>query len=424
MKQLINEKLSFPKWTQPILNILKELNEKVYVKGELVYKPFFNEKYGPILNQAEIELIIPNNAELINSYLANKHPEYRWKVIKGNVEELLAKESFIFLASAICIDGDGESLFFGHEKAEEHLLKGLIEPTLAYTKNDMEKAIELFNLYPGCSSRYFQLESHFEQTTWNELEEEIHANEVGGRFCEDELTEKESKIALKILKWHKENKKEKELVPIPQKGKMPKDNPWIAKDEEFREWIIQQTLIKGSLNKQDDYLEYVLELQKMGGQKPTHDGWKVYLHSIMSVLQINTEGLDPEIKRVLRLVMIWHDVGKLRNVWTPGAHGAIGSKIWKKPDWLTQEEEELVKLLIKSHDYFGLMDRWIQDKNFKGGLSPKKIRKVCQGIRNYEPRLVLELMKRVYEADISSVSRLRFFLPLTPLLEEIILTEM
>jgi hypothetical protein len=403
---------------------LKNLNEEIYLVGEMVYKPFFNEKFGPILNQVEVEIVAHYYTEKIKNYLLNHHSHYRWKFHEKTIEEYMVNSPFTFLQAAIVVNEEENSIYYYSEESRNDLINGFIEPSFAYARDKKTKAEELIGLYPGCSSRFFRNENPFEMFGWDKIEGEIHDKEKGGRKCQDLLTNKEMEIAERIKKWHDENKKEKLLVPIPKQGALPYTVPWEAKDEEFREWFIRQTLMDDITLESDPYLSYVLNLQRVKGQKPTHDGWEIYHHSIMSALQIETEDLMPNLRKILRLTMIWHDVGKLRNVWTPGAHGAIGSKIWKKPNWIDEKEEILVKLLIKTHDYLGLMDRWLQDSDFKGGVSPKKIREICRSIDWLNEKEVFELMKRVYDADISSVSRLRHFLPLTPLLEEIVLCEM
>jgi len=169
-------------------------------------------------------------------------------------------------------------------------------------------------------------------------------------------------------------------------------------------------------------LQEVLNLQRVGNQKPTHEGWEIYHHSIMSSLQLKVDHFEPSIRKCARLAMVWHDFGKIKNVWTPSAHGAIGSKIWDPPSWVNPQEEKLVRFLIKTHDYLGLMDRWLQDPQFKGGFSPASIKRSLQALE-LEPAFLLSLMKEIYDADIGSVARLRCFLPLTPLLEEIMSAE-
>jgi hypothetical protein len=89
---------------------------------------------------------------------------------------------------------------------------------------------------------------------------------------------------------------------------------------------------------------------------------------------------------------------------------------------MDKDEEKLTRLLIKTHDYFGLCDRWIKIRSYRGGLSPKLL---VQASNEISPDLSfsLFLMKEIYEADIGSVSILRWLLGLTPLLEKIIYLE-
>ncbi|MCA1031352.1 hypothetical protein LCL95_09975 [Bacillus timonensis] len=425
MSILLNQ-INVPSWTAPIIEACKDLGERVYLTKELVYRPFFNERFGPILNQIEIHILVENNSTRIKEELERKYPCYRWNIteLSLGIDDYLKNQSFTYLACALKVEDGHLSYVFNDKKCVNDLQFGLIEPTSNVNNLQKEDIYPILSEYPGLSSIFFQVQPLFSQNINTDNEgKDIITNERGGKVCNDFLSEKEQSISQLILEWHQNHRNEKMLVPFPSKGTYPTVNPWESNDKDFREWIIQQTLTNANQIPIDEYLQTVLKIQNSRDQKPTHEGWNIYQHSIMSSLQLISDPFPPNIRACMRIAMLWHDVGKLRNVWTPGAHGAIGAKIWKKPDWMNYTDERLTKFLIKTHDYFGLMDRWIKNSNYKGGLSPKAVREIVLDFGG-NPKMTLKLMKHIYMADIGSVSKLRRFLPLTPLLEEIILCDL
>lgn len=119
--------------------------------------------------------------------------------------------------------------------------------------------------------------------------------------------------------------------------------------------------------------------------------------------------------------MLYHDIGKLHNVWTPGSHPLIGARVWIKhrPPFITDTEASLITELIRNHDALGLMDRGLRNSAFRGGMTPAEIRAEIRGLgRGFEEGL--RLLSSVYQADIGSVPALRWLMPLTPLLEDVV----
>ena len=223
-----------------------------------------------------------------------------------------------------------------------------------------------------------------------------------------------------VLNWHSAHTAEISDLPLIQASCLPDSDPWCAEDAEFRAWLMSVTSLS-SPTCSDPVLDRILAAQ-CSEQKPTHQGWLTYQHALYATLLLDTSACPASDRRALRLATLMHDVAKGKNLWTPGAHGAIGAKIWRKAcdiEDVTEEEAQLITWLIRTHDYLGLLDRTINDTTFPGGLSPRRIRREFLRLgRPLDEALALNAV--VMQADIGSVSSLRWLLPLTGLLGEVV----
>ncbi|WP_199614036.1 HD domain-containing protein [Paenibacillus alkalitolerans] len=420
-------------WNKVILNAVSTVDENAFVTGQTYYYPFFNEKFGPATTSVETEVILPGKerAKIVEQELQAKYPMYRWKVIAvegtsiNDIKVYLQRKNIKALSGAVRMSGEQMEYIWGYDDTADHLIEGRIEPTpWCNIEEAKEEGGNIAERFPNITSEFLGI---YRSTTpksieWEEMESELHKREKGGKSYSFFLTEKEKTVCDEIMEWHKSNPKTPQVVPIPRKSKLPTSNPWDAPDEQFREWLIDQTLSSTPATEKDQYLHMVLDYQKQWDQKPTHQGWKVYQHSIMSTLMLNTQNVRETDRKLLRLSTLWHDVGKCKNIWTPGAHAAAGAKIWikYKPNWISDIEAKTVSFLIQTHDFLGLMDRGLKNNAYRGGMPPSSVREYYKRFSdnlNYAIRLNVN----VYNADIGSVSTLRWLLPLTPLLEKMIL---
>jgi adenylate kinase family enzyme len=236
-----------------------------------------------------------------------------------------------------------------------------------------------------------------------------------------------------------------------------------ANDSMFREWYMNQTRSRKPYGGKDPYVAlvrehmmqkdnfYVLKKGRKFEQKPTHLGWRLYLHHDEATLQLITD----EVMKVLgflgwserkrknvrfaaRLAMLNHDIGKQHNTASPGAHEAIGAKTFARllPEWINDEVKKLAAWMIKTHDLFGRMARAITEKvefdsfmdvgfdptampSYKG-LDPTGVRKeLLEG--GFDLATATLLHKMIWTADVASVSALRWVLPIADTLEELVL---
>lgn len=228
-------------------------------------------------------------------------------------------------------------------------------------------------------------------------------------------------------------------------------------DAVFREWFLNQIRSRrpvGGVSKEiRDILNFALTEEiagrsTFGGeQKPTHMGFTLPDHLKESVLQLETDtvfnnlGLENDlakkIRAAARLAMLYHDLGKLLDVSTPGAHEGVGVKFWEKlkPEWVPDDVAQLSAWMIKTHDLFGRLARGLTEKvdginayehpegtpSYRGALDPSSVKKHL-----LESGLPFELATQVHEmiwrSDVSSVASLRWLLPVAPMLRELVET--
>ncbi len=83
----------------------------------------------------------------------------------------------------------------------------------------------------------------------------------------------------------------------------------------------------------DGYLEKVMNYELFdafnkfnGEQKVTHMGWELNMHLREALLQLETDDIvvqsmqKTHVRLALRMAVLFHDVGKLMDIYTPGAH--------------------------------------------------------------------------------------------------------
>lgn len=413
-----------------ILNTVAQVNANAFVTGECFFLPFFNNRFGPPMMPVDIEVLV-NEVEAAETEIKLQavDPTLRWHVIglkEDIVSYLKTNQPLIAFAGAVRLGNVITEYVFAFDNTKEHLENGLLEWNEICDKaTATSEAIKWNDMFTASKSSLVDAKLKKLEFEWDKIEENMKKAERGGRVANITLSIKGEGVKSEILQWHRQAKKSTEMVIIPPKAKLPSGDPWMASDEEFREWIIDQFLTKYPKTEKDPYVQSIIELQKESDQKPTHLGWKVYQHSIFAALCLNTKGISIPDRRIARLAIMWHDLGKCANVWTPGAHGAAGAKLWKrhKPDWVTDVEVQRISLLIKAHDYMGLMDRAIKDDQFKGGISPQQIIDFITEQLNEDVFYGLQLISRIYLADISSVATLRWLISLTDLLDKMVITE-
>lgn len=429
-----------PAWCVAYLEALTAAEADAWVVGTLYFSIFFSGKYGPPVVPPEIDVMVArrDDAGRVRERLAAARPDLRWRVqaaedilgyspaentVDDWVLRALQRAPLMAGCGALRIEDGAPAVHLAHPQALAHLRDGILEPTTRDLDAARAQAARLLVFFPGLAAEFLGYSRKPLQETFEAMRHVIQENERGGRKPNMSFLPGERYWVDQVRQWHDGVKPAIDPMPMPPRASLPAGDPWQAPDADFREWLLDQTLLQDPRTPPDAYMQRVLAVQR-GEQKPTHQGWELYQHAIMAMLVLDTSRVDPAARRAMRVTMLLHDIGKLHNVWTPGCHALIGAKVWPRyqPEWLAPAEAELVTLLIRTHDLLGLMDRGIEDTQYRGAVSPSEIRSLLNASQRAAPE-ALDLMSAVYQADIGSVPALRWLLPLTPLLEQVVSAE-
>lgn len=434
-----NSVVNVPEWCRRPLSILSQAAPDAFATGDLLLLPFFSSKFGPTLWPIEIDVVVgtTERAEALSRTLRSVAPQWRWNVraplrpealawADGGVPEGILHE--ICSAPLTCLCGAvrlewGEPVwYFGFESVEEDLRSGRLRPHGEDLDRAREEAEYLLARFPALEAEFLEYQPRTVEETLEKIHEAIRENEYGGRRSQLAFSREELPAVERVRRWHEQAQPRIEPLPLDASDQWPDDDSiWWSEDDQFRGWLIDQTLVRRPRSKRNAWLHEALAVQR-GVQKPTHQGWETYQHAIMAAIALRTDLIPFEDHRAMRVAAILHDIGKVYNIWTPGCHALIGAKRWMdhRPPWLTDVEAELVTFLIKVHDMLGLMDRGIMNSEYRGAVSPAEIRAEIQALgRGLEEGLTLATT--IYQADIASVPALRWLLPLTPLLQDVVL---
>jgi hypothetical protein len=403
-------------WLRDVVTAVAVADPSANVVGAAFYSHFFGGRFGPTQIVPEIEVAVAAEEEIttIETILVSLEPPYRWRVrTRRDAESALIAGR----GRASLVDGH-VAFSFGHPDAAAHLAEGLLAPADdASPERARAEAMTLLAQYPGLRADFLAYRGKDLAQTFEEIDALVKEQESGGRRTTMSFAPAELPWVAAIRRWHETVEPSIEAVPLPARAPLPEGDPWTADDDSFREWLLDQTSTADPRTPRDEDLHRLFEVQR-GDQKPTHLGWETYQHAIMAMLTLDTHGFDVADRRALRVAVLMHDIGKVHNVWTPGAHALIGAKVWQRyrPAWITDEEADVVTFLIRTHDMLGLMDRGIWHDEYRGAMSPADIRdELARLDRPFDE--ALRLMSAMYVADIASVAALRWLLSLTPLLE-------
>lgn len=333
---------------------------------------------------------------------------------------------------------------------------------------------------------------------WAAIEKAVIEKEYGGysHWDKESLTSAEKQVAQHIANFYRTAERIASAPPRPKKATMPpvleyvrnlrvnaqKDqilgaeeksllsrqndlvpegySSWFhyttteSCDDEFREWFLNQIRSRSPLGGADDYVKNVFDIAQSGRnqeQKETHMAFPLHKHLQEVLFQLATDELVQSlaekgiflaqikiIRRAMRVAMLWHDMGKLHNIYTPGSHEAIGAKMWQlqTPTWISEEEGQLIDWMIRTHDLSGRLLRGITEKkdckltdqdfdvsaepSYKGALDPQAVR--AELLKSgFDLPVATAIHLAIWKGDVASVSSLRWLLPIIEKVEQLIL---
>lgn len=430
-------------WDREVLQILADVAPDAWVTGGgHVYKPFFNGVFGPVVPSWDVDIRVwgVNRAQHVQRMLEAHAPHVRWHVKDARSwaqkecgRVLSALEEAIGCMCLICVcvgirwrDGRVE-IHWGHPEAEADLRNGVLRPNPDGQRSfARDKAAKIAMYYPGVSAPFIGHQCVNITRTFPETVRQLHQVERGGRRQWSGLSEKERGYALKVFQIREGLPQAPQNVPWPPPAPLPDSDPWFAPDANFRSWVVNQSRSRNPVGGRDPYLAGALECQRGVAQKTSHQGWSLHLHALHALLQIGTDYL-PDFRRPLRLAALWHDVGKIWGIRTPGAHPLTGAKQWRKLEYcalpsLTPEEAELISFLIANHDIYGRLERGLWDEQYMGAMDPAAVRRELAR-SDLHLAVAARLTKELWCADVGAVSLLRWLLPLADPLEDLILCD-
>lgn len=231
-------------------------------------------------------------------------------------------------------------------------------------------------------------------------------------------------------------------------------------DAEYRSWVVNQVRSRTPLGGLEPDLISVLDLSRFTGdkrirytsgtQKPTHMGWSLSMHLRQSLLSLETDWLIGtttaavvgRLRLVLRTATLFHDVGKLIDVFTPGTHEGAGAALFLSHSypWMEPSDTRIVAHLIRFHDLFGRVSRGITEKagpgpqeagfdpssppSYGGALDPRRAVRVVTELSDLAGipfDVALRMLREIWLADVASVAALRWLIPVAEPLSDLIL---
>lgn len=410
------------------------------IGGGNLYKPFFNNRYGPPSLSWDIDLSVlgKGRAEAVQIKLDTQFPEFKWDVkdIRTWSEKELgytlhAAEDSISKMALFCTcvgmqwSKNGLMLVFGHERSEADLWNGiLVTNKNGHVKFAPDKIKKILEYYPNTYCPELNNPIVANKYSYTDVMNLTLKLEKGGKYINIQLTPEETAICNDITNFRNALDKQAQPIPLPYPGNFPQGDPWLAPDNQFRFWIYNQFRSRNPFNGKNEYIQNAINVQSDATQKPTHQGWSLKLHVLHSLLDLETDHMI-DYRKELRIGMLWHDVGKIWNKNTPGAHQFIGAKKWVELQngndlGLTESQVYLITEIIKYHDIFGRLERSLWDSKYNGSISLQYVREsLSNNLVTFQD--MVRLTKCTWRADVGGTPLLRWLKPLSELLETLIM---
>lgn len=424
-------------WNKTILETLRTHVPGAYLIGEYFFTPFFQGVRGPHHHPLVAQVALADRMQSparVQEQLAQATNAVTWIVsdvvaetrkrtgilVETTEEALQIPHHLIGLSGGVRLrcraNGQDRLEVVMPPDSEAHLRRGLLQPSMhADLRRAADYAKELVRRYPGLDAPFIKHQPREILPDWHSIHTATTAMEKGGRRLWGTLDEREERLATELRAQLKGADKRPAPVPfLLRTHPLRTESPWKQEASAFREWLMSD-------HRHDDpFLFTVLKALEAAPQKPTHQGWMTDQHTLATLYCLTD---IPEDKRiVVRVAALFHDLGKLENVNTPGAHAAIGAKLWKqyRPSFVEEAEIPLISFLIEHHDIFGRLARGVKEPQYTGGIDPASIRAILERAP-LPPQEAADLLFTLNYADIASVPALRWTLPELDIAYEIVI---
>lgn len=251
-------------------------------------------------------------------------------------------------------------------------------------------------------------------------------------YCRRRLLPDERPIAEAILSLHRQCDFAPQAPRIPRKVPIRSNACFEllardAGDAEFSAWFLEQAHHHQPSGGVDPDVRSVLDLSRFKSAVPEpvtelgpmHQGWPVQKHLAQSVLQLETDDVFDrarrsegdatahELRRCLRLAMLFHDVGKIVGP-RPARHDAISASLFTRfrPAWLPSTSLGPTRWMIRCHDVLGRFTRWITEDAHVGYADAIDAQQLHARLREAQlpRRIAIACLGSLWRADLASIS--------------------
>ncbi|MBL8955703.1 MAG: hypothetical protein JNK82_33320, partial [Myxococcaceae bacterium] len=391
----------------------------VWVANGAVYRPFFNGRFGPAQQPADVDVAVDEERQVapLLAELERVAAHERWSVLcpstrllqrcgissRGAVE---AKRHATWLhrAGLLRLDTRGAVELALAPGAEAALRNGRLElnparPADLDLAHDLERAQRTLADYPRLTfGSHAPAPVH---ASWQALKEAAGTGAPAPRLHNRRaLTADELRVAGELIAFHANDPHVAQAPPLPARVSTPRAGGALetlareANDAEFAAWFFEQ--VHSHRARPDPYLKAVLDFTlferalraRSRDQSPLHQGWQLERHLAQSVLELKTDGLLEQLRErhptawrldvrlAMRLAMLFHDTGKLAGR-KPQRHGHLSARLFARfrPAWFEQRLVPLTQWLIRTHDVFGALGRGLTEPGYRASLDVQAVRR-------------------------------------------------
>lgn len=470
-------------WNRAPLEILERVSTRLgieaWVAGGHMYRAFWNSTFGPAQLPHDVDVAVnaPGDEAPLLEALQREAPEHDWSVLcapaklkrelgfeVADVREAKTYATFLHRAGLVrwsrgepelfLPDGAEAALRNGVVQLNVKLLERLSEPQRSeLIARQAHRVPSVLLDYPGLRlgpGLEWKHQPRAIRSSWRQLKQVHEVVAVRTSHNRRRLAREEVELAQQILQFHQTTEPKPQAPPRARGKHVEGTFEQLAaetNDADFAQWVDAQTRRHHEV-KPDAFLHSVLSGSLFGTalangpreQSAMHQGWSLERHLAQALMQLNTSvaGDNAELRRAMRLAVLFHDTGKLAGK-KPRRHATISAALFGKhrPDWFPDELVPLTQWMISTHDLFGVFGRGLTEKHghpvadyaldlaapssYAFALDSQAVRRALR-----ESGLALEhataINKAIWCADVGSIASLRWLLPTADLVERLVLT--